>query len=227
VHRDLKPENILLCPRQAQGGGGSSGIVLCDFGTAEPAPGSQVGCTAADLASAAAEHAAAWAAPPPPPPPPPPQQPAPGSSTEDEEGPIFQPPPSRWEGFHYGHVTTMPFRAPELVMGALAHTPAVDAWALGVVCAEVLRCALQLSYAAAALGAQEGKGEFFLKVAPPPPLPLAHLAPLRRAGIFPAWASTPPPSSAHPMGMGSSACSVELGACCACPRPVCGLGGTS
>ena len=47
VHRDLKPENILLCPRQELGGGGSSGIVLCDFGTAEPAPGSQVGCTAA------------------------------------------------------------------------------------------------------------------------------------------------------------------------------------
>ena len=147
LHRDLKPENLLLCPRDFSSG---VGVRLCDFGTAVRAPDASSGCTALDVASVAAEHlrdaargqGAGGSA-----------RKRPRSASGDAALLEPQPAPTRWEGGMHGHVSTLPFRAPELVMGVQSHAAEVDAWGAGVTLAEVLRCALQLELAAAATAA--------------------------------------------------------------------------
>jgi len=71
--------------------------------------------------------------------------------SEEEEGGSYHssssPTPSRFEGAMFAHVTSMPYRAPELVMGCRQHGESVDSWGAGVCIAEAMRCGVQLALA--------------------------------------------------------------------------------
>lgn len=63
------------------------------------------------------------------------------SESDDSDAGFGEPEPllPRWEGGLYHQVTTVSYRAPELLFGARTHGPAVDVWSVGVIAAELLR----------------------------------------------------------------------------------------